>query len=245
MDLNALRMFVGVVQAGSLSAAARLEIPLPTLSRRVRELEHQLAVQLLERSVRGTRLTEAGMRLYENAARGVEILHEAEQALASDQARLKGRLRLSLPPGFEPWWELLGCSSGAIRISACRCSPPSGASISSRMGSTWPFGSARLPMRRWWRAASSPIATFWWVARACLNARAEWKRWTTCAVSRSACGTRAAAARAPGCSVAKRSSRGSCWRPMTTRICVPAPWMPNWSPSYHRSWLPPRCVRGN
>ncbi len=48
------------------------------------------------------------MRLYENAARGVEILHEAEQALASDQARLKGRLRLSLPPGFEPWWELLG-----------------------------------------------------------------------------------------------------------------------------------------
>ncbi|MGV8261058.1 LysR family transcriptional regulator, partial [Pseudomonas aeruginosa] len=41
MDLNALRMFVGVVQAGSLSAAAaRLEIPLPTLSRRVRELEH-------------------------------------------------------------------------------------------------------------------------------------------------------------------------------------------------------------
>ena len=109
MDLNALRMFVGVVQAGSLSAAAaRLEIPLPTLSRRVRELEHQLAVQLLERSVRGTRLTEAGMRLYENAARGVEILHEAEQALASDQARLKGRLRLSLPPGFEPWWELLG-----------------------------------------------------------------------------------------------------------------------------------------
>ncbi|MFU4390495.1 LysR family transcriptional regulator [Pseudomonas paraeruginosa] len=109
MDLNALRMFVGVVQAGSLSAAAgRLGIPLPTLSRRVRDLERQLAVQLLERSVRGTRLTEAGMRLYENASRGVEMLHEAEQALVSDQARLKGRLRLSLPPGFEPWWELLG-----------------------------------------------------------------------------------------------------------------------------------------
>lgn len=108
MDLNAVRMFVGVVQAGSLSAAAeRLGVPLPTLSRRIRELERQLNVQLLERSVRGTRLTDAGTRLYEQAGRGIEALAEAEQAVASDQARLKGRLRLSLPPGYAPWWELL------------------------------------------------------------------------------------------------------------------------------------------
>lgn len=108
MDLNAAQMFVSVVQAGSLSAAAdRLGIPLPTLSRRVRELERQLKVQLLERSVRGTKLTDAGARLYEHASRGVEALAEGEQAVMSDQARLKGRLRLSLPPTFEPWWELL------------------------------------------------------------------------------------------------------------------------------------------
>src|SRR6516225_6475299 len=80
MDLDATRMFVAVVQAGSLSAAAtRLGTPLPTLSRRVRDLERQLKVQLLE----------------------------AEQAVVSDQARLKGRLRLSLPQTFEPWWDLL------------------------------------------------------------------------------------------------------------------------------------------
>ncbi|MBW8728771.1 MAG: LysR family transcriptional regulator [Inquilinus limosus] len=108
MDLNAARMFVAVVQAGSLSAAAaRLGTPLPTLSRRIRELERQLKVQLLERSTRGTRLTDAGARLYEHAGRGIEALLEAEQAVASDQARLKGRLRLSLPQTFEPWWELL------------------------------------------------------------------------------------------------------------------------------------------
>ncbi|MCF4991706.1 LysR family transcriptional regulator, partial [Pseudomonas gessardii] len=108
MDLNAVNMFVSVVQAGSLSAAAdRLGVPLPTLSRRVRELERQLKVQLLERSVRGTRLTDAGTRLYEHASRGVEALAEGEQAVISDQAQLKGRLRLSLPPAFEPWWELL------------------------------------------------------------------------------------------------------------------------------------------
>src|SRR5882762_2997689 len=103
MNLNAAQMFVSVVQAGSLSAAAdRLGIPLATLSRQVRELEQQLKVQLLERSVRGTRLTDAGARLYEHASRGIEALIEGEQAVMSDQARLKGRLRLSLPPTFEP-----------------------------------------------------------------------------------------------------------------------------------------------
>ncbi|MGY2441011.1 LysR family transcriptional regulator [Pseudomonas sp. SDO52101_S400] len=108
MDFNAVRMFVSVAQTGSLSAAAeRLSIPLPTLSRRIRELEQQLKVQLLERSVRGTKLTDSGMRLYEHASRGIEALIEGEQAVISDQAQLKGRLRLSLPPSFEPWWDVL------------------------------------------------------------------------------------------------------------------------------------------
>lgn len=109
MDLNAVHMFVQVAQAGSLSAgAARLQMPLPTVSRRIRDLERQLNVQLLERSARGATLTDAGTRLYEHASRGIEALNEAQQALMSDEARLKGRLRLSLPPTFEPWWELLG-----------------------------------------------------------------------------------------------------------------------------------------
>lgn len=108
VDLNAVKMFVAAVQAGSLSAAAlRLNVPLPTLSRRIRALEEQLSVQLLERSVQGTKLTEAGTRLYEHASRGLESLQEAEEAVVSDQKRLKGRLRLSLPTTFQPWWDLL------------------------------------------------------------------------------------------------------------------------------------------
>ena len=108
MDLNAVRMLVAVVQAGSLSAAAaRRGIPLPTLSRSIRDLERQLKVQLLERSARGAKLTDAGARLYEYAGRGIETLLEAEQAVVNDQAHLKGRLRLSLPQTFEPWWDLL------------------------------------------------------------------------------------------------------------------------------------------
>jgi DNA-binding transcriptional LysR family regulator len=87
MDLNSIRMFVAVVQADSLSAAANsLGTPLPTLSRRVRDLERQLKVQLLVRSARGAKLTDAGTRLYEHASRGIEALLEAEQAVVSDQA---------------------------------------------------------------------------------------------------------------------------------------------------------------
>ena len=108
MDLNATRMFVGAVQAGSLSAAAaRLNLPLPTISRRIRQLELHLKVQLLERSPKGITLTDAGARLYEHASRGLEALAEGAEAVRSDQARLKGRLRLSIPPSMEPWWELL------------------------------------------------------------------------------------------------------------------------------------------
>ncbi|WP_109479655.1 LysR family transcriptional regulator [Paraburkholderia sp. C35] len=108
MDLNDVRIFVSVVQTGSLvNAASRMGVPLATVSRRIRALEKHLNVQLLERSARGTRLTDAGTRLYQHASLGVEILEEGEEAVVSDQAMLKGRLRLSLPPAFDIWWDLL------------------------------------------------------------------------------------------------------------------------------------------
>src|SRR5207302_3929975 len=98
---------LGSSRQAASAAASRLGIPLPTLSRRIRDLERQLKVQLLERSARGAKLTDAGSRLYEHASRGIDALLEAEQALMSDQARLKGRLRLSFPPTVQPWWDLL------------------------------------------------------------------------------------------------------------------------------------------
>lgn len=108
MDLNAVRMFVAVAQAGSLTAAAdRLNIPLATLSRRIRELERDLKVLLFQRSAAGTVLTDAGSRLLEHASIGIEALNDAQDAVRSDQKALKGRLRLSLPQSFEPWWNLL------------------------------------------------------------------------------------------------------------------------------------------
>jgi DNA-binding transcriptional LysR family regulator len=108
LDLKAAEMFIAVVRAGSLSAASlKTRVPLATLSRNVRQLEEELAIQLLERTARGTKLTDAGMLLYEHASRGIDALHEGEVAVTSQKTALKGRLRLSIPPSFEPWWALL------------------------------------------------------------------------------------------------------------------------------------------
>lgn len=108
MDLNALKMFVMVARCGSLSAAARKgNIPLPTLSRKILELEKELKVLLLERTVKGCKLTEAGASLLEYASSAMDVLQEAERALAPEHAHLSGRLRLSLPQSFEPWWEMI------------------------------------------------------------------------------------------------------------------------------------------
>ncbi|KPY97364.1 Transcriptional regulator [Pseudomonas syringae pv. spinaceae] len=85
MDLNALQMLVTIVQAGSMTAGAeRLGGPLPTVGRRIRALEQTLAVELLERSAKGVKLTEAGTRLFEHASRGLELLQEGRDALESD-----------------------------------------------------------------------------------------------------------------------------------------------------------------
>ncbi len=108
MDLNSTRMFVNVVMKGSFSAAALfMAVPVATVSRRVADLESVLGVRLLERSTRKLRLTEAGTILYEFASRGLEEMDAGLLALSEQQQNLKGHLRLSLPPSFEPMWKLL------------------------------------------------------------------------------------------------------------------------------------------
>jgi len=108
MDLNSARIFINVVSKGSFSAAAAyMSVPVATVSRRVAELESSLDVRLLERSTRKLRLTEAGATLYGYVSRGIEEMDAGLLALSEKEQNLKGRLRLSLPPNFEPMWKLL------------------------------------------------------------------------------------------------------------------------------------------
>jgi LysR family hca operon transcriptional activator len=59
MELRHLRYFVAVVEEGSLTTAAerRLHTSQPSLSRQIRDLEHEVGAELLSRSVNGVALT--------------------------------------------------------------------------------------------------------------------------------------------------------------------------------------------
>jgi len=59
--LDAMSTFLAVVEAGSLSAAARqMKTPLTTVSRKISELESHLRIKLFNRSSRQLVLTDAG-----------------------------------------------------------------------------------------------------------------------------------------------------------------------------------------
>lgn len=108
MDFNALKVFTAVVQAGSLSAgAAHLQMPIATASRKIKELEKDLNVQLLERTERKVRPTLIGQQLFETAYLSIETLDSLANQITYKQAHFAGRLRLSLPAAFEPGWLML------------------------------------------------------------------------------------------------------------------------------------------
>lgn len=101
MDVLAhMATFVRVVQAGSLSAAARqLHLSPAAVSRQLTGLEAHLGGALLLRSTRRLTVTEAGRRYYERALR---ILGEVDEASGSvrEERRVCGRLTVSAPVTF-------------------------------------------------------------------------------------------------------------------------------------------------
>jgi DNA-binding transcriptional LysR family regulator len=96
MDRFALmETFISVIEAGSLSAAARrLNVGQPAVSKSIAQLEAKLGVRLLLRSTRGLTPTEAGQQFYERARRALEEADEAELAARGSGAGLSGRLRI-------------------------------------------------------------------------------------------------------------------------------------------------------
>ncbi len=99
--LESMSTLLAVVEAGSLSAAARrLNTPLTTVSRRVSELEQHLKTQLLHRSSRQLSLTDAG-RSYVTACKSIlEGLAEAERAAAGEFTQPRGDLIITTPIVF-------------------------------------------------------------------------------------------------------------------------------------------------
>ncbi|NIJ64210.1 DNA-binding transcriptional LysR family regulator [Sphingomonas leidyi] len=99
--LDAMEVFLAVVDAGSLSAGSRkLGAPLPSVSRKVAELERFLGTRLLIRTSRNVQLTPAG-RDYVDAARQIVVqLNEAERRASGEYEVPRGRLTVTTPLAF-------------------------------------------------------------------------------------------------------------------------------------------------
>lgn len=93
-------LFVRVVEAGSVSAAAReLGEPRETLSRQLARLEERMGLRLLYRSTRRVRPTPAGELLYARAQPLVAAARAATDELRQQGEVLRGLIRISAPPG--------------------------------------------------------------------------------------------------------------------------------------------------
>jgi len=102
VDLNAMALFVKVVECNSFSeASARTGVAVSTVSRRVSQLEEELGIRLLERSTRQLRLTFLGQDYYEYCRRAIEELAAANLMISKRQEDISGILRLSVPPSLE------------------------------------------------------------------------------------------------------------------------------------------------
>src|SRR5262245_58673638 len=89
--------FVQIVEAGSMSAAARqLHMSVAAVSRQLAALEEDLGSPLILRTTRSATVTDTGRRYYE---RCVAILRdvEAAQSLGRTQGKVQGLLTVSAP----------------------------------------------------------------------------------------------------------------------------------------------------
>ena len=95
---EAMSMFLAAIENGSLSAAARdMRVPVPTLSRKVADLEVLLGTQLLTRTTRKLVLTDAGIAYADQARRILEHVDEAERQAAGEFTAPRGELVITAP----------------------------------------------------------------------------------------------------------------------------------------------------
>jgi len=106
-DLISLRLFVAVVDAGSLTAGAdRFGVSVPAASKRITDLERHCGIALLQQGQRGVTATPEGQTLHRHAIEVIARLEQLVQAVDDLQSGATGHLRLCANPsafgGFLP-----------------------------------------------------------------------------------------------------------------------------------------------
>jgi DNA-binding transcriptional LysR family regulator len=99
--LESLRVFVRVVELGSITAGGRdLRITPAVASKRIKELEQRLNVRLFNRTTRKLSPTEIGHAYYDHARQVVQSLEDAEAAISSFSRQPRGAVRVTAPLGI-------------------------------------------------------------------------------------------------------------------------------------------------
>jgi DNA-binding transcriptional LysR family regulator len=97
-DLNDVRTFVLVAQAGTLTAAAKeLRLPTSTVSRALTRLEKSLQVLLAQRSPRGLVLTDVGKEYLQTCRRALRTLRDGSELVENRRVRPSGLLKVACP----------------------------------------------------------------------------------------------------------------------------------------------------
>ncbi|MDN5568981.1 MAG: LysR family transcriptional regulator [Paracoccus sp. (in: a-proteobacteria)] len=99
--LESLRVFVRVVELGSITAGGRdLRLSPAVASNRIKDLENRFGVRMLNRTTRKLTTTEIGKAFYDHARRVIETLDEAEALVSSFSGKPQGVIRLTAPLGL-------------------------------------------------------------------------------------------------------------------------------------------------
>lgn len=108
IDPSSLRLFLAVVELGSVSkAAARLEVAQPSATAKLHKLERQLGVGLLERTATGSTLTDAGARLVsacDDVLAAVTTLVDRADSVRNEADRLTIAATRHIVDHFLPDW---------------------------------------------------------------------------------------------------------------------------------------------
>jgi DNA-binding transcriptional LysR family regulator len=101
MLIENMRVFVRVVEFGSLSAAGRhLRLSPAVVSHRLQQLENHLGVRLLNRTTRQLQTTEQGAAFYEAAQEALAAVQHAEDVVADAGGAPRGELRVTASLGL-------------------------------------------------------------------------------------------------------------------------------------------------
>ncbi len=100
-QLQGMRAFVKVVEAGGFAAAAReLGLSRSVVNKHVINLEHDLGAQLLRRSTRQVTPTESGLAFYDRCVQILADVSEAVAMVSALQHQPSGNLRINAPMSF-------------------------------------------------------------------------------------------------------------------------------------------------